>query len=127
MFFECDKDLTLDDSAEIHVRSDKDEYIFSFCCNIKELDDLAGEVRRARALIVDKKDIEAMQKTKEFWNALNKCKDGIGPDVHKLLQEFREKRQIGALQKLVDKKDKHIRRRADVFTNLVKSTARKKK
>lgn len=92
MQFETDRDLTLDGSVQIHVRSNGDEYIYSFNCNMRELEDLENEVRIAKQLIVDDEDIRAMQKTKAFWKALKNGKDSM-VDMQKLLKEYRAKKK----------------------------------
>jgi hypothetical protein len=87
--FDVDKDLTLDDSAIIQVYSGE-EYIFAMPCNWKELLDLEQAVKRGKQLILDEKDMRAMQKTKPFWDAIR-----AGPfiDTPKLLRDFRAKKQ----------------------------------
>lgn len=87
--FDVDKDLTLDDSAIIQVYSG-DEYIFAMPCNWKELLDLEQAVKRGKQLIIDEKDMRAMQKTKPFWDAI---KEGSFVDTQKLLREFRAKKR----------------------------------
>lgn len=88
MQFECDKDLTLDDSAVIKVYKGE-EWIFSFACNMKELKDLECEVKRAKQKIQDEVDMRVIQKTKKFWSQIKK---GGFIDYEKLLKEYREEK-----------------------------------
>jgi hypothetical protein len=58
MNFECDKDLMLDESAQIHVYANKgDELIFDFNINLEEIEDLEKALRRARDIIISERAV----------------------------------------------------------------------
>jgi hypothetical protein len=88
--FDCDKDLTMDESAFIQVYSGQ-EFIFSMPCNKKELLDLKQAVKKGLQKIEDHKDIEQIQKTQAFWNEIKKNNGAV--DTQKLLKEYREKKR----------------------------------
>jgi len=88
--FDCDKDLTLDDSVFIQVYSGE-EFVFSMPCNMRELKDLKKAVEKGIEKIQDVKDWRVITKTKKFWD---ECKiTNNMPDMQKLLKEYREKKK----------------------------------
>jgi hypothetical protein len=64
MIFECDNELTLDESATIQVRSKDDEYIFSLTLDLGEIRELELELEEA------KEKIFRQQGADQYKNAL---------------------------------------------------------
>jgi len=91
MQFDCDKELTLDDSAEIMCYSGQ-ELVFQFYCNMKELNSLQEAITEGKKIIQDEEDLREVQKTKAFWKGIKKDQFF---DVQPLLKEYRDKKAKG--------------------------------